>query len=239
MKLYSASYKWQAMRARWRGYSLRQRLGRLLQHFKNFRRYTGVDKSASAFFGQPIAYLLDFLFYVLDVFAVGEIYETFAEWLKYPTRALNDKERRIVNTIFGSSIDADRIRIDELSITARFSKATYVGVYTINCFGRMSEDLFVHELIHIWQYTTLGSVYIPRALRAQASKEGYNYGGVSQLEIGGAEWMSYNYEQQGDILADYWRAKNGRSTRWNRGLVAVDAFLPFIDQLGGEDSYKV
>ena len=95
----------------------------------------------------------------------------------------------------------------------------------------MSEDLFVHELIHIWQYTRLGSVYIPRALRAQRSTEGYNYGGIDQLRLGDAEWMSYNYEQQGDILADYWRAKHGRLTRWNKDRVAVDDYLPFIEVL--------
>lgn len=237
MKLYSASYKWQAMRARWRGYSLRQRAGRLWQHLKSFRKYTGIDKSASAFFRQPIAYVLDLLFYILDIFWVGELYETTAEWLKYSTRALNPQERNIVQTLFGSTIDVDRIRIDQLSITAHVSKATYVGIYTINSFGEMSEDLFVHELIHIWQYTTLGSVYIPRALRAQASQEGYNYGGIGQLEVGGEEWMAYNYEQQGDILADYWRAKHGRGTRWNRGLVGVEAFLPLVEKL--KSNYEV
>ena len=231
MKLYSASYKWQAMRARWRGYSLRQRAARLWNHLKNVRRYTGIDKSASSFVGQPIAYSLDLFFYILDIFWVGEIYETAAEWLKYSTRSLNAKERYIVKTLFGNAIDVERIRIDQLAITARLSKATYVGIYTINSFGEMSEDLFVHELIHIWQYTRLGSVYIPRALRAQRSTEGYNYGGIDQLRLGDAEWMSYNYEQQGDILADYWRAKHGRLTRWNKDRVAVDDYLPFIEVL--------
>ncbi len=237
MKRYGASYKWQAMRARWRGYSLRQRGGRLWQHLKYFRRYTGVDKSASAFFGQPVAYLLDLFFYILDVFGVGELYETAAEWLKYSTRALNDRERQIVHTLFGESIDVDRIRIDELAITARFAKAFYVGIYTINSYGKMKEGIFVHELIHIWQYTKLGSVYIPRALRAQRSVEGYNYGGIAQLSLGDAEWMSYNYEQQGDILADYWRAKHGRPTRWNTELVAEDAYLPFVKKL--KSNYEV
>lgn len=237
MKRYGASYKWQAMRSRWRGYSLWQRLGRLLQHVKHIRRYTGIDKSVSTFYSQPIAYMLDLFFYILDIFWVGEIYETIGEWLKYSTRALDDDERQIVKTLFGGNIDADRIRIDELSITARFSKATYVGIYTINSFGKMSEDLFVHELIHIWQYANLGSVYIPRALRAQASPEGYNYGGVGQLKVGGAEWMAYNYEQQGDILADYWRAQQGRGTRWNKGLVGAEAYLPLVEKL--KNNYKV
>ncbi len=231
MKLYGASYKWQAMRARWRGYSLRIRAARLWQHLKCFRTYSGIDKSASTFFSQPIAYVLDLFFYVLDIFWVGEIYETAGEWLKYPTRALNAKERQIVKTLFGDTIDVDRIRIDQLSVTARVSKATYVGIYTINSFGEMGEDLFVHELIHIWQYTVLGSVYIPRALRAQSSPEGYNYGGIGQLEIGAAEWMAYNYEQQGDILADYWRAKHGQGTRWNRELVGVESYLPLVEKL--------
>ncbi len=233
MSRYSASYKWQAIRARWRGYSIGQRLGRLWQHLKYFWKYDGVDSNGDSFIKSPIAYLLDLFFYVLDVFAIGELYETASEWLKYSTRALEEDERQIVKTLFGDSIDIDRIRIDEMCLTARFSKVAYVGIYTINSYGKMSEDLFVHELIHIWQYANLGSAYIPRALRAQRTQAGYNYGGIEQLALGSSDWLAYNYEQQGDILADYWRAKNGRATRWNSGRVAVDAYLPFIEKLNG------
>jgi len=236
MQLYSASYKWLAMRARWRGYSLRVRGARLWQHLKSFWTYAGIDSSASSFVGRPVAYMVDLFFYILDIFWVGELYESIMEWVKYSTRSLNAKERWIVATIFGTSVDVDRIRIDEGSFTARWGRVTYVGIYTINSSGPMSEDLFVHELIHIWQYAHLGSVYIPRALRAQRSPEGYNYGGVIQLGLGDAEWMSYNYEQQGDILADYWRAKNGRTTRWNNGLVGIAAFEPLVVKLKNEGS---
>jgi len=236
MKLHAASYKWLAMRARWRGYSLRQRAARLMQHFKNFWSYDGLDRSVSPFRGKPVGYLLDLFFFLLDIFWIGELYETVSEWLKYRTRALDAREREIVHTLFGDAVDVDRIRIDEAALTAAWSRATYVGIYTINSNGPMSEDLFVHELIHIWQYARLGSVYIPRALRAQRSPEGYNYGGVIELGLGDAEWMAYNYEQQGDILADYWRARHGRTTRWDDGLVGVDSFMPFVEKLKSEGS---
>lgn len=213
-----------------RGYRLAARAARLLRHLSNLSANHTQDISATFLFGQPIRYTVEFAFYLMDLFAVGEIYETIGEWFKYRTRALNAEERSIVMILFDDTIDVDRIRIDERAWAPRWAGMAYVGVYTINYYGPMSEDLFVHELIHIWQYETQGSVYIPRALWAQASSEGYNYGGVDRLRQAPINMLDYNYEQQGDILADYWRAKHKRPTRWKnhtgttepyQGLVAV------------------
>lgn len=231
MGLHSASYKWQALRRRVSGYSFRTRASRLWQHFKNFRHNHTVDASVRPFFSHPFSYVVDLFFYLLDLFAVGEFYETICDWAKYNTRALNPQERAIVQELFGETIDIDRIRIDDLALAPRFMRIAYVGIYTINCFGKMSEDLFVHELIHIWQYEKLGSVYIPRALRAQRSAAGYNYGGVDALRAGPEELLAYNYEQQGDILADYWRAKDRRPTRWKNLTKTTVPYVPFIKQL--------
>jgi hypothetical protein len=183
---------------------------------------------------QPIAYVVDFFFYILDVFAVGEFYETFCDWTKYNTRALDARERAIVLELFGGSIDVDRIRIDEFALVPHYMQIAYVSIYTINCFGKMSEALFVHELIHIWQYEQMGSVYIPRALRAQRSLAGYNYGGASALQEGAQDLLTYNYEQQGDILADYWRAKHSRPTKWENEFLMVEPYVGLVEQLRQE-----
>jgi len=233
MRLHSASYKWHAMRRRVSSYSLPGRAGRLWRHLLNFRINKSVDQSATSFVGQPIAYTVDLFFYLLDIFAVGELYETLCEWAKYNTRALNPQERAIVQELFNGSIDVDRIRIDDLALAPRFMRIAYVGIYTINSFGKMSEDLFVHELIHIWQYEQVGSVYIPRALRAQRTVAGYNYGGADALREGPQELLAYNYEQQGDILADYWRAKHGRRTRWKNLAKSTVPYEAFVKQLRG------
>ncbi len=231
MALYSASYKWQAIQRRVSSYSLLGRAGRLWRHLQNFRTNKSVDQSTTHFTAQPIGYVVDLSFYILDLFAVGEFYETLCDWTKYNTRALNVKERAIVEELFAGSIDVDRIRIDELALAPRFMRIAYVGIYTINSFGQMSEDLFVHELIHIWQYEHLGSVYIPRALRAQRTAAGYDYGGADALRDGPQELLAYNYEQQGDILADYWRAKHGRHTRWENPVRTTMPYQGLVEQV--------
>lgn len=75
----------------------------------------------------------------------------------------------------------------------------------------------MHELVHIWQYQQIGSVYIPRALRAQFSEEGYNYGGMTGLQKAkqqGRSFSQFNLEQQGDIVSDYYRLSQGKHPRW-------------------------
>lgn len=83
----------------------------------------------------------------------------------------------------------------------------------------MHEALLIHELVHVWQYERLGSVYIPLALKAQHSKEGYDYGGVQALQQAlatGRDLLDFNLEQQADIVADYFCLLHGRPTRWSR-----------------------
>ena len=235
MSLNAFRYKWQAIKLRYRDYNLKQRILRLWSHCKRLNHTNNLDSSSTVFSTQPVSYTVDLFFYILDVFAIGELLETFSEWMKFNTRALNEQERMIVDSLFEGSIDVDRIRIDELSIFCRFMKIAFVGIYTIHSFGKMRESLFVHELIHIWQYENLGSVYIPRALRAQRSKDGYNYGGVEALKSNNKDLLFYNYEQQGDILADYWRVKNKQATRWKNLTGTVVPYLPFIAQIKGQN----
>ena len=99
----------------------------------------------------------------------------------------------------------------------------------------MQNSTFIHELTHIWQFEKMGSVYIPRALRAQQSPLGYDYGGVSALKIcreKGKSFLSFNFEQQGDIVSDYYRIKNGYQPCWgNASLNDLPVYESFIKQL--------
>ena len=84
----------------------------------------------------------------------------------------------------------------------------------------MQNSILLHELTHIWQFQQMGAVYVPRAIKAQFSKMGYNYGGVSALKayLGkGKSFLSFNLEQQGDIISDYYRIKDGYRPRWGNG----------------------
>ena len=64
----------------------------------------------------------------------------------------------------------------------------------------------IHELVHVYQFETVGSIYISQALRAQR-REGYDYGGWEQLaedHKGGKRFCDFNREQQGQIVEDYY-----------------------------------
>ncbi|MEZ4980965.1 MAG: hypothetical protein R2769_05130 [Saprospiraceae bacterium] len=52
----------------------------------------------------------------------------------------------------------------------------------INSYGSIQNDVLVHEMVHVWQYFEKGLVYIPRALWAQKTNEGYNYGEKKHLK---------------------------------------------------------
>ena len=119
---------------------------------------------------------------------------------------------------------------------AKTQKIAYVSFHTINSWGNLRNDTFIHELVHIWQYEQMGAVYIPRALAAQRTKEGYNYGGLEQLKkyqhIGLA---AFNLEQQADIIADYFRIINSQKPEWGKATKAdLTAYDIYISEVRGE-----
>ena len=66
----------------------------------------------------------------------------------------------------------------------------------------------------------MGAVYMLRALVAQASSVGYDYGGVNGLKkaiLEGGDLRSFNLEQQGDIVADYYRIRHNQKPEWGNG----------------------
>lgn len=163
---------------------------------------------------------VELTFLLLDLLAVPEVYETLADWIKWSTRPLSDDEVKLARTIFGDSLEYRRIRVDEKAqIACRDMKILYVSYFTINSWGSFRPDIFIHELVHVWQYQKFGAVYIPRALLAQRTQDGYNYGGVVCLEenmsVGGS-LDDFNLEQQADIVGDGFCLKNGLSPRWTR-----------------------
>ncbi len=179
---------------------------------------------------------LDFSFYTLDCLAVPEFYETIMDLVKFNSRPLYKWEITLAQSVFGNSIDYRRVRIDEYSVAGpRQKKFCYVSFYFINSWGPMQNFIFIHEMTHIWQFEKMGSIYIPHALRAQSSIMGYNYGGVSALKTGlekGKRFLSFNFEQQGDIISDYYRIRDGYKPQWgNACRHDLPIYESFIDQM--------
>lgn len=175
-------------------------------------------------------------FLVMDLFGIPELYEMLIDFFKFNTRPLNKEELNIAQPIFKESINWDRVRIDEKSqLGPRQKHFAYVSFYTINSWGSMQEATLIHELMHVWQFQQEGSGYIPKALYAQRTKAGYNYGNLDDLELGidHRSWFSaFNYEQQADIVADYFRIRNGMAPCWGNAKSSdLSVYQSYIDQL--------
>lgn len=67
-------------------------------------------------------------------------------------------------------------------------------------------DVLIHELVHVYQYERLGSIYTGESIYAQQTA-GYGYGGAEGLcraLAEGKQYCTYNREQQAQIVQDYY-----------------------------------
>lgn len=148
------------------------------------------------------------------------------------TRALTASEIALAHSVFGAAIVYERVRIDARArVMCRRRGMAYVAFNVINAWGPLSPAHFIHEMVHVWQYQRFGAVYIPRALYAQRTTMGYNYGGPVALQKAAAaekSLLDFNYEQQADIVADYFCLKNGLRPRW---CPPDRYFLPVFEKL--------
>ena len=176
---------------------------------------------------------LDGIFFLLDILLILDCYELLSSAFKRETRPLNDAEKFSARLVFGNTIPLDLVRIDESArIGTRRTGIVYVSGFTINSWGPFSEAILIHELVHVWQYYQQGAAYIPRALRAQGSAMGYNYGGLAALQ--NAQHISeFNLEQQGDLVMDYFLLLQDLQASWAPEAQAIDLPLyeTFIDQI--------
>ena len=157
--------------------------------------------------------------YVVEVSGLPEIYETLADFIKFNTRPLTGAEKAMARDVFGESIDYDLVRIDEKAVLGpSWTDRPYVSFHTINSWGPMSPDTLIHELTHVWQYEKMGAMYMPRALHGNNKPGFYDYGGLDALEENKEKGMdAFNVEEQGEIIADYYRIKNDMAPVYSTG----------------------
>jgi hypothetical protein len=173
-------------------------------------------------------------FGLLDLIGLLDLYEATISLLP-GVRGLKPAEIRFLRTIFGDSIPYFLVRIDERAwFGPRFGNFCYVSFHTVNSWGPMHPAVLVHEIVHVWQYVHRGAAYIPRALSAQRSAMGYNYGGVSGLERA-CQLEDFNYEQMADVIEDAFRLANAIEGQWvpGRGPEILPLYYPFLRELRG------
>ncbi len=157
--------------------------------------------------------------YVVEISGLPEIYETVADFIKFNTRPLSEDEIEMARDVFGESIDYKLVRVDEKAILGpSWTDRPYVSFHTINSWGPMSPDTLIHELTHVWQYEKMGAMYMPRALHGNNKPGFYDYGGLDALEANKEKGMdAFNVEEQGEIMADYYRIKNDMAPVYSNG----------------------
>ena len=170
--------------------------------------------------------------HLFELGAGGEIVETLADLIKFNTRKLTGAEVFEAASVFGSSIDFSLVRIDTHSLMVFIAKKLkgytkgreFTTFHTINGEeGSITTDTLIHELTHVWQYQQVGAIYMPQAIHAQGTPEGYDYGGVSELQAAkatGKGIRSFNREQQAQIVQDYFRIRKKLSPMVGMGTLA-------------------
>ncbi|MEN8171840.1 MAG: hypothetical protein ABFS03_03080 [Chloroflexota bacterium] len=151
--------------------------------------------------------------------------------LFYPRR-LTLYETSESRKAFGNNLNYEKIRIFEDSKLPNYiddlgrliKKMPKRGEHVDNAitlgnwclFGREIEpskavdmNWLIHELTHVWQFQTMGWVYIFKALDAQKKlgAQVYDFGGEEGLKKhikNGSLFKDFNLEQQGDIMKTYY-----------------------------------
>lgn len=143
--------------------------------------------------------LIEWISLLLDLVGIPEILQVFHEIVNWSTRSLSPKEKWNIDLVFKDSLNLDRIRINANDfLISKNLRIAFVTFHTIHYFGSISQSLLIHEIVHVWQYEKFGSAYIIRALLAQRSVEGYDYGGLKGLTK--EHLLDYNFEQMAEII---------------------------------------
>ncbi len=174
-----------------------------------------------------------------EVLGIPEIVETLADLLKFNTRALSGSERSKAASVFGGSINLDLVRVDEGGLIGpSWTHREYTAFHTITGWGGIQDDTLIHELTHVWQYERSGAIYIAQALHAQITLGGtgaYDYNGIPGLQAAksaGQGILSFNREQQAQIVQDFYRIKTGRSPIFGAGTIAdLPLYAHFVKEV--------
>lgn len=209
---------------------------RIIRFFQHFLQWIPVVKKNHLPSKNLLEWCGDLLFYILDLILIPELIEILMVFVQPKLRFLNSREKEYIQKYFKNKVLMDNIRIsywipkwiENLAIA-------FVTFNTVHYSKRISLPIFIHEIVHVWQYQKFGSVYIYRALKAQYSSEGYNYGGLENLYskmLSNFIFTDFNFEQQGEIFEDYCRLKESIDTG---NPIAEASYEYFVAQVRGSE----
>jgi len=209
------------------------RISRFIFHFLQwvpaFRKYHLPSRGITE-------WLMDLIFYCIDLLLIPDILEFIFTWIQPKVRMLNREEKAYILKYFKNQVNLQNIRLShKIPKWVEKLAVAFVTFNTIHFSNRLSVPVFIHEVVHIWQYQKFGSVYIYRALKAQNSEEGYDYGGLESLYtkmINNYIFTDFNFEQQAEIFEDYCRMKESES---HDNPIAQASFEYFVGQVRGSD----
>jgi hypothetical protein len=178
-----------------------------------------------------LGWFYNLISYTADLLGIPELIEIIFILMKWNIRPLTIDEVNLVNSVFGHTIDLSPVTIDRnCRLGMKFADA-YVSFNTINYRGELEDAIFIHEMVHIWQYQQFGSIYIPHAIHAQFHG-GYDYGGVENLYfcmLEGKKIIQFNFEQQAEIIEDMYRRQIYGLD--DRDLLGLQVYRYYVDQL--------
>ncbi|NNF35590.1 MAG: hypothetical protein HKN68_15900 [Saprospiraceae bacterium] len=144
-------------------------------------------------------------------------------------RTLSDREKQLISDVYGELSFLDNVWMNS-SDMFKFRKFAHAFVFhdSINFHNSITDSVIIHEIMHVIQYHLVGSVYITRALKAQKSLEGYQYGGPEVLYhnmLSGKSIWQYNYEQQAQIMQDLFDMEGTMSSTTDISLTSYRMLL--------------
>ncbi len=136
-------------------------------------------------------------------------------------RSLNTNELKLLKSIYYHSIDYDKVIITNQHIFSRILKKYSAIVFdnTIVFTEKSYKDdfsqsngsmaLLIHEICHVWQYQNLKYRWYKAGIEhLKFGKSTYSYNIADHKKL-----TDFRFEQQGDVMADYFRLKQQNSSK--------------------------
>ncbi len=137
------------------------------------------------------------------------------------TRKLNNNELLILESLYYNEIDYNKVIITNQHLFSKllkkysaivfdntivFTERTYKDDFSLTT---TSMALLVHEMCHVWQYQNLNYRWYKAGMEhIKFGDSTYSYNIADHKKL-----SDFRFEQQGDIMADYFRLRLQKSSK--------------------------